>query len=98
MEMINYYYPLLTTNQLFFKKTIKEKHWMKAMEEEISSIEKNNTWKLVEPPPKIKPIWVKWVFKVKKDAQGKISKYKARWVAKGYVQRYGIDYEEVFAS
>lgn len=37
------------------------------------------------------------MFKIKRNAHGSISKYKARLVAKGYVQRHGVDYEEVFA-
>ena len=44
-----------------------------------------------------RPIGLKWVFKLKKDADGKVVKHKARLVAKGYVQRHGIDFEEVFA-
>ncbi|GKA84219.1 zinc finger, CCHC-type containing protein [Tanacetum coccineum] len=71
--------------------------WVKAMDSEMALIEKNNTWKLVDPPKNRKPIGLKWVYKVKRDPTGKIVKYKARIVAKGYVQRHGIDYEEVFA-
>jgi hypothetical protein len=41
---------------------------------------------------------VKWVFKVKRDEHGAVSKHKARLVVKGYVQQHGIDYDEVFAS
>jgi hypothetical protein len=44
-----------------------------------------------------KAIGLKWVFKAKKDAAGIITKYKARLVAKGYVQRQGVDFDEVFA-
>ena len=51
----------------------------------------------MELPTGIKPIGLKWVFKIKRNANGTISKYKARLVAKGYVQRHGVDYEEVFA-
>ena len=40
---------------------------------------------------------VEWVYKLKKDTEGKIIKYKACLVAKDYVQRHGVDYEEVFA-
>jgi hypothetical protein len=44
-----------------------------------------------------KPVGVKWVYKLKKDAHGSIVKHKARLVAKGYVQKEEIDFEEVFA-
>lgn len=72
-------------------------HWQEAMQNEVEAIEKNGTWTLTELPPGHKPIGLRWVYKVKKDHEGKILKYKARIVAKGYVQRQGIDYDEVFA-
>lgn len=67
------------------------------MKEELDSIVGNNTWKLCTLPAGHKPIGLKWVFKLKKDPEGKVVKHKARLVAKGYVQRQGIDFEEVFA-
>ena len=76
----------------------KLKVWIDAFKDEIFSIEKNNTWDLVELPAGIKPIGLKGVFKIKRNADGTISRYKAQLVAKGYVQRHGIDYDEVFAS
>ena len=49
-------------------------------------------------PPGAKPIGLKWIFKLKRNADGSIHKYKSRLlVAKGYIQRHGIDFEEVFA-
>ncbi|PNY14437.1 putative copia-type protein, partial [Trifolium pratense] len=68
-----------------------------AMKEELHSIEKNHTWKLVKLPPHKKAISVKWVFKVKKNPDGNIVKHKARLVARGFLQQEGIDYTEVYA-
>ena len=73
------------------------KVWIDACKDEILSIEKNDTWELVDLPLGVKPIGLKWVFKIKRNADGSISKFKARLVAKGYVQRHGVDYDEVFA-
>jgi len=67
------------------------------MDTEMTAIERNNTWKLVDPPEYVIPIGVKWVFKTKLNERGQVEKYKARLVAKGYAQTYGINYTEVFA-
>ena len=67
------------------------------MDDEMKSIKKNETWKLVPPPKDCKPIGLKWVFKIKRDQKNKILKYKARLVVKGYAQRQGKDNDEVFA-
>jgi hypothetical protein len=66
------------------------------MMEEMDYIEENGTWSLVDLPPSRKSIGVKWVFKVKQDEHRAVSKHKARLVVKGYTQRHGIDYDEVF--
>jgi hypothetical protein len=71
--------------------------WIKAMREEMASIEHNNTWSLVSLPRGHRAIGLKWVFKLKRDEEGNIAKYKARLVAKGYVQQAGVDFDEVFA-
>ena len=67
------------------------------MVEELSAIERNKTWTLVKAPPGIKPIRVKWVYRMKKDQTRAIVKHKARLVAKGYSQKFKIDYEEIYA-
>ena len=65
------------------------------MEEELDSIKKNKTWEMVTPPPGCRPIGLKWVYKIKRNSCGDIVRYKAKLVAKGYVQEYDIDYKEV---
>ena len=52
---------------------------------------------MVPLPHGKKPIGLRWIFKLKKNSNGEIAKYKARLVAKRYVQKAGVDYEEVFA-
>ena len=74
-----------------------KKVWRDACEDEIKSIVKNKTWELVELPVGAKAIGLKWIFKVKRNSDGSINKYKARLVAKGYIQRHGVDFDEVFA-
>ena len=67
------------------------------MEEEINIFEKNDTWELSTLPKDHEAIGVKWVYKEKKNANGDVVRNKSRLVAKGYKQKYGVDYEEVFA-
>lgn len=71
--------------------------WKQAMDEEMASLLANGTWTLEPVPPGVKPLPVKWVFKIKRDSSGNIDRYKARLVAKGFMQREGIDFTEVFA-
>jgi hypothetical protein len=54
-----------------------------AMDDELESICNNNTWKLVDLPNNHKAIGLKWVYKIKKDAEGNLVKHKARLVADG---------------
>ena len=54
------------------------------MEAELQSIEENNTWMLSDLPKNHQAIGLKWVFKLKRDPDGSIVKYKARLVAKAY--------------
>ena len=73
------------------------KQWQEAMQDEMLSLEENNTWKLVNLPPGCKAIDNRWVFHVKQPLDGSGDRYKARLVAKGYSQRAGIDYDETFS-
>jgi hypothetical protein len=67
------------------------------MDEEMTSLLENGTWELEKLPEGAKALPMKWVYKIKRDAQGNVETYKARLVAKGYLQREGIDSEEVYA-
>jgi hypothetical protein len=81
-----------------YKEAVEDVEWVAAMDSEIQSICKNGTWELAELPSGHKPIGLKWVYKLKRNSEGEIVKHKARLVAKGYVQKQGVDFEEVFAS
>jgi hypothetical protein len=71
--------------------------WRRAMEEEMSCIADNKTWTRTVLPAGHRAIGLKWVFKLKKDPDGNVVKYKARLVVKGYAQRQGVDFDEVYA-
>jgi hypothetical protein len=60
-----------------YDEAAKEDVRIKAMDEEIDSIERNNTWDLVNLPEGKKSIGVKWVYKTKLSADGKVENYKA---------------------
>jgi hypothetical protein len=66
---------------------IGDEAWRNAMDEEMASIKENATWELSTLPHNHKAIGLKWVYKVKRDADGKVIKHKARLIAKGYAQR-----------
>jgi hypothetical protein len=80
------------------EEALKTEEWRAAMMEQLGSIKENKTWSFVDLPRGQKVIGLKWVFKLKHDEHGNVMKHKARLVVKGYVQRQGIDFDEVFAS
>ena len=70
--------------------------WKRAMDEEINSLESNDTYTLTELPPTRDVVGGKWVYTIKSGPNNEET-YKARYVAKGYSQIPGVDYHETFA-
>lgn len=70
--------------------------WKAAMEDEIGSLWKNETWTLVTRPESAHIVSNKWVYRVKSDINRKQT-FKARLVAKGFSQKEGIDYQETYS-
>jgi hypothetical protein len=67
------------------------------MVEEYASIMKNDVWEVVPRPEGKSMIGSRWIYKIKHVADGSVEKFKARFVAKGFSQKEGIDYDETFA-
>jgi hypothetical protein len=80
-----------------FNEASKDDHWVKAMNEELDQIEKNNTWEMVQRPEGKNVIGSKWIFKNKLNEQGQVIRNKVRLVCKGYAQIEGLDFDETFA-
>eukprot|EP00253_Pinus_taeda_P004050 PITA_04050 len=72
------------------------KKWELAMEEEMDSLMHNQTWELVMLPPGKTKLQNKWVYRLKEEDGGK-QRYKARLVVKGFAQKKGIDFDEMFS-
>ena len=90
-------YMLAADEPLGVDEALEEECWVEAMMSELLSIQNNKTWHYATLPKGHRAIGLEWVYKVKRDPKGSILKHKARLVAKGYVQRHGVDYDEVFA-
>ena len=68
--------------------------WKEDADTERHSLMKNETWELVKLPTGKTALGCKWIFKTKYDPDGGISRYKARLVAQGCSQKYGVDYQD----
>lgn len=79
------------------QQALEDPKWRGAMDEEYDALMHNETWHLVPRKGISNVVDCKWVYKVKKNADGTVERHKARLVAKGSRQRYGIDYEDTFS-
>ncbi|GKD84096.1 retrovirus-related pol polyprotein from transposon TNT 1-94, partial [Tanacetum coccineum] len=71
--------------------------WRQAMKEEYDALMKNGTWSLVPRAFNTNIVDGKWVYMLKRDKNGAITRYKARFVAKGFRQPPSIDFHETFS-
>ena len=79
-----------------FKEAVGKLEWDQAMDKEMAALDVNQTWDLAPLPEGKKAIGCKWVYKIKHNVDGLVSRYKARLIVKGYAQTYGIEFEETF--
>jgi len=74
------------------------KAWRRALGDEFQSLLDNGTWTSCDPPEGRTPLDAKWVFKIKRGANGEVLRHKARLVVRGFRQQEGNDFNETFAS
>ena len=80
-----------------YKSALKIPVWYAAMKEEIDALHNQQTWSLVSLPLQKNLVGCKWIFRIKKNADGSIARHKARLVAQGFSQEPGQDYGETFS-
>ncbi|GJZ88807.1 putative RNA-directed DNA polymerase [Tanacetum coccineum] len=74
-----------------------KKEWFEAVEAEMNSLHENNTFELVKLPKGKRALKNKWVYKLKTKEHTSRPRYKARLVVKGFSQKRGIDFDEIFS-
>ena len=80
-----------------YEEAAQKKEWVEAMTEEYQSIMKNGVWDTIPKPENKSLVSSKWIYKIKHVADGSIEKYKEIFVAIGFSQKEGVNYEETFA-
>ncbi|GKC46072.1 ribonuclease H-like domain-containing protein [Tanacetum coccineum] len=76
---------------------LSDPNWRDAMYDEYNALIKNSTWILVPKPPNVNVVRSMWLFRHKYHADGSLSRYKARLVANGRSQQFGVDCDETFS-
>lgn len=85
------------TEPTCFGQAIKDPQWRAAVSAEFQALQSQGTWDLIPSSSKYNVLGCKWIFKIKRNMDGSIARHKARLVAQGYQQEFGIDYEETFS-
>jgi hypothetical protein len=88
---------ILDSEPSSFQEAADQQVWWDAMVEEYTSIMKNDVWDIVPRSEGKSIVSSRWLYKIKHVADGSIEKFKARFVARGFSQREGVDYKETFA-
>ena len=88
---------LINAEPSTYKEATSQHVWVDAMIEDYSSIMKNDVWEVVPKPTGKLVVTSRQLYKIKHAADGSVEKYKARFVAHGFTQKEGIDYDETFA-
>ncbi|KAG8493315.1 hypothetical protein CXB51_010698 [Gossypium anomalum] len=71
--------------------------WVEAMKDELQSLHENHTFELVKLPKGKRALKHQWVYRLKQEEKSSSPRYKARLVVKGYTQKRGVDFEEIFS-
>ncbi|MBW0529178.1 hypothetical protein O181_068893 [Austropuccinia psidii MF-1] len=91
---------ILHNNPKIYKQAMSNEdydNWKQEISQELSNIDKNNVWSPISNKKEIKALTTTWVFKKKTDKNGNLIKYKARLCVRGFNQREGIDYNNIFS-
>ena len=80
-----------------FEEVVQFPTWVDGMVEEYDSIIRKNAWEIIPRPEGKSVLGSRWIYKVKQVSDGSVEKHKARFVARGFSQVEGIDYDESFA-
>jgi histone deacetylase 1/2 len=89
--------PRLSPIPTSVREALADPNWRHAMEEEYRALLANQTWDLVPRPSGCNVVTDKWIWTIKRRADGTLERYKARWVLRGFTQRPGVDYDVTFS-